>query len=149
MLLGVIEVLFLISIPKPIFYLRSLLYSTNIEKTRQLPPAEYLYKPIWVKILGKWEILVPKYWFSIEVKTMTEKQQVQTNWHLKRQCASPLLTTILFYSTTAYSLYDVGATRLGAASCISAKFLSNSCGGKWSNAQQLASPKASRQTAVV
>ena len=53
MLLGVIEVLFLISIPKPIFYLRSLLYSTHIEKTRQLPPAEYLYKPIWVKILGK------------------------------------------------------------------------------------------------
>ena len=69
--------------------------------------------------------------------------------HVMSKKHKPLLTTILFYSTTAYSLYDVGATRLGAASCISAKFLSNSCGGKWSNAQQLASPKASRQTAVV
>ena len=68
--------------------------------------------------------------------------------HVMSKKHKPLLTTILFYSTTAYSLYDVGATRLGA-SCISAKFLSNSCGGKWSNAQQLASPKASRQKTVV
>ena len=63
----------------------------NFKNRQPRPPAELIFNPIWPWIWPKGEVMRSKRWFSMKLKQLAERQQVQTTHCPKGRCASPIV----------------------------------------------------------